>query len=165
MPSMLGRTAMTMKRFAVLAAMLSVVNAAALATQARAPALEWYDADGEPLGGMGSVSRTKLAETDLTPRARSGRTPAKTSDGRIATGVGYNAWFDGARVHITTVLVIPKDPNITLPRGVAPPPGWFTYVLLARFSLAVDEARTLHEMKKFGWDPVTIRVHPPGFRH
>ncbi len=155
---------MISRRSAVLMAMLHVVCAATLAGQVRSPAVEWYDADGEPMGGMGSVRRTKLAETDLTPHASASRTPAKSMGGRIATRVGYNAWFDGKRVHITAVLVIPKDPTVKLIPGSEPPPGFFAYELLARFSLGVGEARRLDEMKKLGWDPVTIRVHPPGFK-
>jgi len=154
-------------RLAGLATIVCVIGTTALlADQSRAPALEWYQADGEPIGGIGAVSRTKLAGTDLTPeQARQLSKPAKTSDGRVATGVGLNAWFDGARVHVTTVLVIPKDPNIKLPIGEEPPPGFFGYAFLARFTLAVGEARRLDEMKKLGWAPLTVRIHPPGFKH
>ena len=143
-----------------------------LAAQGGSPALEWYDADGEPKSGTASVSRTKPADTDFksvtTPAQGSTRhTPAKMSDGGLATGIGYNAWFDGKRVHVTTMLLIPKDPTIKDPTrelGISHR-DFFSPVLLARFSLAVGESRRLDEMKKFGWPPITIRVHPPGWKH
>jgi hypothetical protein len=143
-----------------------------LADQGGPPALEWYDANGEPKSGTPSVSRTKPAETDfrtvvLPAQASTRWKPAKTSDGRLATGVGYNAWFDGKRVHVTTLLLIPRDPAVKDPTrelGISHR-DFFSPVLLTRFSLDVGEARTLDEMKTFGWPPITIRVHPPGFRH
>jgi hypothetical protein len=150
----------------------AISNGTLLADQSASPALEWYDADGEPKSGTANVLRTKPAETDfrtvtLPAQGSTQWKPAKTSDGRLATGVGYSAWFDGKRVHVTTMLLIPKDPTVKNPTrelGVNHR-DFFSPVLLTRFTLAVGEARRLDELKKFGWPPVTIRVHPPGFKH
>jgi hypothetical protein len=149
-----------------------ISNQILLADQGASPALEWYDADGEPMSGTDRVLRTKPAETYFRTVTRPAqgstqRKPTRTSDGRLATGVGYSAWFDGTRVHVTTMLLTPKDPTVKNPMrelGVADR-DFFSPALLTRFSLAVGEARTLDELKKFGWPPITVRVHPPGFKH
>ncbi len=148
-----------------LAAILCAASPAAPATQGRAPHAEWYEANGEPIGG-GSVWLKKLPDTHLRPDrfTQFAAKPAKTIDGRLATAVGFNAWYDGKRVHVTTVLCIPKDPDVKPEKG-DDHRDFFTYTLLTRFTLAVGEARSLVEMKQFGWPPVTIRIHPPGFKH
>ncbi len=159
-------------KLALLAALTCGISPETLLADQGSPVVEWYDVDDQPMGGSAGLTRNKLAETDLTPRqerlfaqASSRWKPAKIRDGRLATGVGYNAWFDGKRVHVTTMLLIPKDPNLKLTPGEEPPPGFFAYTLLARFTLALGEARRLDELKKYGWPPITIRVHPPGWKH
>lgn len=122
--------------------------------------IEIYEANGEPIAGF-SVAAPPSGPRDLTPRTMTRfRQDVRGTDNKWVRGLGFRAWPEGKGVRILVVLLIPKNQaSKTTPILRARD---FDFAVLANFSLALGDEKTLEEMRPLGLAPQKVRVFPAG---